>query len=125
MPILRHGIPQKLSRSPLVRAPEISRSTRHLFTKSAPVKRTPIRTGLYTTAFVLSTGVLAVYYFDARSALHRYILTPILRSAFDVETGHKIAVKALKSGLAPKDPVGDDERLKAQVSSVLMLLQFS
>jgi len=120
MPILRYGIPQKLSRTSLVRAPVISRSTRHLFTQSTPVKHTPIRTGLYTTVFVLSAGVFAVYYFDARSALHRYILTPILRNTFDPETGHKIAVKALKSGLSPRDPVGDDERLKAQVISVLV-----
>ncbi|KIM44967.1 hypothetical protein M413DRAFT_25359 [Hebeloma cylindrosporum] len=115
MPILQHGIPQKLSRNSLARASKASRSTRHLFTQSTPAQRTPIRTGLYTTAFVLSAGVFAVYYFDARSALHRYILTPILRNAFDVETGHKIAVKALKSGLAPRDPVGDDERLKSRI----------
>lgn len=124
MPILQHGVPQKLSRNSLARISKISHSTRHLFTQSTPAKRTPIRTGLYTTAFVLSAGVFAVYYLDARSALHRYILTPILRNVFDVETAHKIAVKTLKSGLAPRDPVGDDERLKSQVNSTPIFLPF-
>lgn len=125
MPILQHGIPLKLSKNSLARISKISHPSRHLFTQSTPTKRTPIRTGLYTTAFVLSAGLFAVYYLDARSALHRYILTPILRNAFDVETGHKIAVKALKSGLAPRDPVGDDERLKSQVRSVSIFFSFS
>lgn len=71
--------------------------------------------GLYATAFALSTGLFAVYYFDARSALHRYILTPILRHTLDAETGHKVAVKVLRSGLGPRDPLPDDQRLKAEV----------
>ena len=89
---------------------------RHLFTQSSETKRTPIRTALYTTAFILSSGLFAVYYYDARSALHRYFITPVVRNLFDAETGHKIAVKSLKSGLAPRDPVVDEVRLKAKVS---------
>ena len=89
---------------------------RHIFTQSSETKRTPIRTGLYTTAFILSSGLFVVYYFDARSALHRYFITPVVRNLFDAETGHKIAVKSLKSGLAPRDPVVDEVRLKAKVS---------
>ena len=88
---------------------------RSLFTASAPIKRTPVRTAVYTTAFVLSTGLFAVYYSDARSALHRYVVTPILRHAFDPETGHKIAIKVLKSGLAPRDFTQDDKVLNCQV----------
>jgi len=64
---------------------------------------------------VLSTGLLAVYYFDARSAIHRYFLTPVLRYALDAETGHKVAVKVLRSGLGPRDPVPDDEKLKFEL----------
>ena len=92
-------------------------SARGLFTASAPIKRTPVRTAVYTTAFVLSAGLFAVYYSDARSALHRYIVTPILRNAFDPETGHKIAIKVLKSGLAPRDFTQDDKVLNCQVRS--------
>ncbi|KAF8654654.1 hypothetical protein AX16_003473 [Volvariella volvacea WC 439] len=38
---------------------------------------------------------------------------PVLRNTLSPESGHWIAVKALRSGLGPRDPVGDDERLKA------------
>lgn len=72
-------------------------------------------TGLYTTVFAVSTGLLAVYYFDSRSAIHRYVLTPLLRYTLDPEAGHKLAVKVIGSGLGPKDTQGDDEILKAQV----------
>lgn len=57
-----------------------------------------------------------MYYFDCRSALHRYVLTPVLRNVVDPEAGHKFAVKTLRSGLAPRDPVDDDERLQCEVS---------
>ncbi|KAF8920507.1 Dihydroorotate dehydrogenase-domain-containing protein [Mucidula mucida] len=90
------------------------RPGRTLFTKAAPPP-TPIRTGIYATVFTLSAGLFAVYYFDARSALHRYFLTPVLRYAVDAETGHQLAVKVLRSGLGPKDPLADDERLQTEL----------
>jgi len=74
-----------------------------------------IKTSAYTTALAFSAGIFAVYYFDARSALHRYVLTPALRNLFDPETGHKLSVKALQLGLGAKDPVPDDARLKSEV----------
>jgi dihydroorotate dehydrogenase len=82
---------------------------------SSTTSRNPVRTGLYAAAFTVATGALAVYYFDSRSALHRYVLTPAIRNALDAETGQKIAVKVLRSGLGPKDPVADQEVLKAEV----------
>ncbi|KAG6866558.1 hypothetical protein C0991_002043 [Blastosporella zonata] len=81
---------------------------------STALPRPTLKTGLFATAFVLSTGLFAVYYFDARSALHRYILNPALRNALDAESSHKLAVKVLKSGLGPRDPCSDDSRLKAE-----------
>ncbi|KAG9313587.1 Dihydroorotate dehydrogenase-domain-containing protein [Chiua virens] len=76
---------------------------------------TPFRAAGYTFIFALSAGLFTAYYFDARSAIHRYIFTPVLRYAFDAETGHKLAVKVLRSGLAPRDLVKDDELLRSQV----------
>ena len=98
-------------------------ASRTLFTssKSAP-PRSPALTGAYRTVFVLSAGLFAVYYFDARSALHRYVLTPVLRYTLDAETGHKVAVKVLRSGLGPRDPMSDDERLKSEVCCVVLLV---
>ncbi|KAJ3985971.1 Dihydroorotate dehydrogenase-domain-containing protein [Lentinula detonsa] len=86
-------------------------TSRNLFTKAALASRSPITTGLYATALILSTGLFAVYYFDSRSALHRYVIMPVLRQTLDAESSHKLAVKVLRSGLGPKDPVTDDENL--------------
>ena len=60
-------------------------------------------------------GLFAAYYFDARSAIHRYVFTPILRHTIDAETGHEIAVKVLRSGLAPRDLVKNDDILRTEV----------
>ncbi|CAK5273993.1 unnamed protein product, partial [Mycena citricolor] len=92
---------------------------RGLFTQASPQPPpsplAPLKTALVGTAVVLSTGLLAVYYFDARSAVHRYVLTPALRNLLDAETGHRLAVSVLKSGLAPRDPLSDDTLLKAEM----------
>lgn len=81
---------------------------------SAPAK-TLGRTVTATLALVSGT-VFAVYYLDSRSALHRYLVTPLLRYTLDPETSHKVAVKVLRSGFAPKDTGEDDERLSTEVS---------
>jgi hypothetical protein len=77
--------------------------------------RSITRTVLYVGVFTVSAGLLGVYYLDARSALHRYCLTPIIRHTLDAENGHKLAVRILMSGLAPRDPLPDHERLRVQV----------
>lgn len=86
---------------------------RNLTTASSS-SQSSARTAVYATVFAASVGLFAVYYYDARSAIHRYVLTPVLRRTFDAETGHKIAVKVLQSGLGPRDPVQDDERLRSE-----------
>ncbi|KAF7309757.1 Dihydroorotate dehydrogenase [Mycena indigotica] len=87
---------------------------RHASTR-APSPSSPIRNGVYGTVLVVSAGLFTIYYLDARSAIHRYVFTPLLRNAFDAETGHKLAVRILKTGLAPRDPVVDDARLKSSL----------
>ncbi|KAI6126072.1 hypothetical protein EDD16DRAFT_1690747 [Pisolithus croceorrhizus] len=77
--------------------------------------RSTLRTTSYTILFAVSAGLFAAYYFDARSAIHRYVLTPVLRYTFDAETGHKIAVKVLRSGLGPRDIVKDDDVLRSEI----------
>ena len=75
----------------------------------------PLRTGVYATVLAVSTGLFAVYYFDSRSSIHRYVLTPLVRNLFDPEIGHKLAVKTLRTGLGPRDSQTDDEVLKCEV----------
>ena len=78
----------------------------------------PLRTGLYATLFAVSTGLMAVYYFDSRSSIHRYVLTPLVRNLFDAEIGHKLAVKTLRTGLGPRDTQTDDEVLTTEVRRI-------
>lgn len=117
MAVFSNAIPKTLAKRSLRVSKHIPSTYRHLFTQSAPVKRSPVQTTLYATAFVFSAGIIAAYYFDARSAIHRYFFTPILRNTLDAETSHKFALKILKSGLAPRDICADDVRLKTKVCS--------
>ncbi|KAH7885814.1 Dihydroorotate dehydrogenase-domain-containing protein [Phlebopus sp. FC_14] len=104
---LQHALRRRIS-SPYAHVPQ-----RRAFTSSSGTSS--IRTTGYTILFAVSAGLLTAYYFDARSALHRYILTPILRYTFDAETGQKFALKVLRSGFAPKDTVKDDDALRSEV----------
>ncbi|KII85891.1 hypothetical protein PLICRDRAFT_44315 [Plicaturopsis crispa FD-325 SS-3] len=90
------------------------RSARSLSTATPTTRGSPLRTGVYATALVLSTGLFAAYYLDARSAIHRYIIPPVIRLVLDPEDGHKFALKVLQSGLASRDLVTDDERLQCE-----------
>lgn len=114
MPFLQHGIPKSLTRASLRFHPR-PQPTRTLFSKAQAAPPNPVRTTVYAATLAVSATVFAVYYFDARSAMHRYVVMPVTRSLFDAETGHKLAVKLLKSGLAPRDPVTDTERLKCKI----------
>lgn len=84
-----------------------------------------LKRGLYATVVAVSIGVFTVYYFDSRSALHRYIITPTLRYALDPEASHMLAVRVLASGLGPKDTQADDERLKSEVFAIPAALRAS
>lgn len=74
-----------------------------------------MRNVLSTTAVAAGATLFLVYYFDCRSALHRYVLTPVLRTTLDAETSHKAAVKILRSGWGPMDKGVDDECLAVEV----------
>ncbi|KAI0816987.1 dihydroorotate dehydrogenase [Trametes gibbosa] len=80
-----------------------------------PPASSSARAAVYASLFVASTGVFAVYYFDARASFHKYIVTPVIRYTLDPERSHRFAVRALGSGLAPRDPVTDDEVLKVEL----------
>lgn len=95
--------------------------SRNLFTSRNVPPPNPFRTGAFATLFLVSSGLFAVYYLDARSAIHRYFFTPLIRYGLDAETGHKVAVKVLRTGWGPRDPLPDDERLQVEVSRILLL----
>ena len=73
---------------------------------------------LSATAMVAGTTLFLVYFFDSRSAVHRFVIGPLLRTVLDAETSHKAAVKFLRSGWAPRDTGVDDECLAVEVGSL-------
>jgi len=78
-----------------------------------------LRNVLVGSLALTTTGLLAIYYFDSRAALHRYVIGPVLRNVLDAEQSHKFALRVLRSGWAPRDMGVDDELLRAEVSSAL------
>ncbi|RPD58794.1 hypothetical protein L226DRAFT_493733 [Lentinus tigrinus ALCF2SS1-7] len=90
-------------------------SRRAASTTSQQTSRSSAKTAAYASLFVVSTGLFAVYYFDCRAAIHKYVVTPVIRHTLDPEAGHKLAVRVLSAGLAPRDPVADDEVLKTEL----------
>ncbi|CAK7903104.1 dihydroorotate dehydrogenase (quinone), mitochondrial [[Candida] anglica] len=51
---------------------------------------------------VLATLVGGLYCFDSRSAIHEFVLCPIIRACTDAEQGHKLGIFCMKYGLVPK-----------------------
>ncbi|KAI0372679.1 dihydroorotate dehydrogenase [Pilatotrama ljubarskyi] len=107
-----HSTARTLARRPV---PPVLASRRAASTAAQQPARSYARTAAYASVFVVSTGLFAVYYFDCRAALHKYIVTPVIRYTLDPEVGHRLAVRVLGSGLAPRDQLPDDDVLKAEL----------
>ncbi|PCH44088.1 dihydroorotate dehydrogenase [Wolfiporia cocos MD-104 SS10] len=101
----------KLSHSP----PCLHAVRRHVSSSATPNAPPVLRRVVYASLLTVSAGLFAAYYFDSRSAVHRYVLTPVLRHLLDPETGHKVAVKVLASGLGPYDTQIDNGRLRSEL----------
>lgn len=71
--------------------------------------------------FTIGTSVIAAltvggfYYTDSRSAMHRYLIIPVLRNVLSAEDAHRFAIDAMKAGIAPWDKIEDDERLRVRL----------
>lgn len=71
----------------------------------ASVVPRPIVWGLGVTV----AAVGGVYLLDARSAVHEYVLCPILRATTSAEQGHKLGIFFMKWGLSPRLLERDDK----------------
>jgi dihydroorotate dehydrogenase len=103
----------------VIRPSRITRPTLSFrsFTSSAYATEltSTFRRATYGTLFALTAVVGVVYYVDSRAAIHRYLITPLIRNALDPESAHKLAVSVLENGLGPRDMLPDDERLETEV----------
>ncbi|RXW22129.1 hypothetical protein EST38_g3718 [Candolleomyces aberdarensis] len=115
MSLLQKGSARLLAKRPPVPRYCISVPTRPASSQASSPAASNARTLLYAAVFTASAGLFTIYYLDSRSALHRYVLTPAIRGLFDAETGHKLAVKALKYGIAAKDQVEDDASIQGEI----------
>ena len=97
-------------------ARRVPRFTRAASTSSAAASGAAGLRTTVTVASLAAVGVVgAVYYLDSRAAIHRYIITPSIRILLDPETSHRVAVKALASGLGPRDFGTDEPQLVTEV----------
>ncbi|KAI0351925.1 dihydroorotate dehydrogenase [Trametes cingulata] len=108
-----HLTARTLARRPI--PPPVLASRRAASNAAQQPARSYARTAAYASVLVVSTGLFAVYYFDCRAALHKYIVTPVIRYTLDPEAGHRLAVRVLASGLAPSDQLPDDDVLKVEL----------
>jgi len=99
--------------SRIIRPPPLS--FRNFTSAYAPKPAFAFRRAAYGTLFALTAAVGVVYFFDSRAAIHRYLITPLIRNALDPESAHKLAVSVLEHGLGPRDMLPDDERLETEV----------
>lgn len=55
---------------------------------------------------------------DASSSLHPKVIMPVIRTLFDAETSHRLAINFMKYGgpFGSKDPKKDTENLEVEVS---------
>ncbi|KAG8699175.1 Dihydroorotate dehydrogenase (quinone), mitochondrial [Ceratobasidium sp. 394] len=102
-------------------------STRFASTLDSPpvVVRVPpansgFRSALTASTLVLGTGLFVVYYYDSRSAIHRWVIPPLMRATLDPEVSHRLAVRVLGTPFAPKDQSVDDEVLKCTIWDIQM-----
>jgi dihydroorotate dehydrogenase len=111
----RRPVPSTLNCSSPLRSFLPAAQARTLFIRKAPPS--PIRS-FFTTSLLVAGGIFFVaYYLDSRSAIHRWVAIPFLKTVLDPESAQKLAIGLLASGAAPRDLFEDDEVLKAEVSS--------
>ncbi|QRV89208.1 dihydroorotate dehydrogenase [Ceratobasidium sp. AG-Ba] len=74
-----------------------------------------ISSALKVSALVLGTSLFVAYYYDSRSAIHQYVVPPLMRATLDPEVTHRLAVRVLGSGFAPRDRGENEDILKCTI----------
>lgn len=106
-------------RGPFVIPKAIGQSQkRSLFARKRKAPPTRLGSALWTATGLVVTGGFLYYAHDTRAGIHSWLAIPVLHAltADDPEKSHKIAIKVLESGLAPKDKGQDDPVLSFEVS---------
>ncbi|CAE6469152.1 unnamed protein product [Rhizoctonia solani] len=120
---LRVGLSRINSRAIVRRLPQ---TTRFASTSSETpvVVAQPINSGigsaLKASALVLGTGLFIAYYYDSRSAIHRWVVPPLMRATLDPEDAHRLALRVLGTRFTPTDHGVNDQVLKCKLWDIEM-----
>ncbi|CAE6526159.1 unnamed protein product [Rhizoctonia solani] len=120
---LRIGLSRINSRVVVRRIPQTTRFA-STSTETPVVIGKPIYSGLGSalkaSALVLGTGLFIAYYYDSRSAIHRWVIPPLMRATLDPEAAHRLALRVLGTQLAPTDHGVNDQVLKCKLWDIEM-----
>lgn len=78
------------------------------FTRGTPRERIPllkasiVPTPVAVTFTAIGASIAAYYLLDARAGIHEYVFCPLIRTFTDAENGHKLGIKLMSLGIAPK-----------------------
>ncbi|CAE6471378.1 unnamed protein product [Rhizoctonia solani] len=120
---LRVGLSRINSRAIVRRLPQ---TTRFASTSSETpvVVAQPINSGigsaLKASALVLGTGLFIAYYYDSRSAIHRWVVPPLMRATLDPEDAHRLALRVLGTRFTPTDHGVNGQVLKCKLWDIEM-----
>ncbi|CAE6428328.1 unnamed protein product [Rhizoctonia solani] len=120
---LRVGLSRINSRVVVRRLPQSTRFA-STSTETPVVVAKPANSGLGSalkaSALVLGTGLFIAYYYDSRSAIHRWVIPPLMRTTLDPEVAHRLALRVLGTRFAPTDHGVNDEILKCKLWDIEM-----
>ncbi|CUA69201.1 dihydroorotate oxidase [Rhizoctonia solani] len=119
---LRVGISRINSRVAIKRIPYTTRFA-STSTETVVIAK-PVNSGLGSvlkaSALVLGTGLFVAYYYDSRSAIHRWVVPPLMRATLDPEDAHRMALRVLGTRFAPTDHGVNDDVLKCKLWDIEM-----
>ncbi|KAJ1307127.1 hypothetical protein OPQ81_001245 [Rhizoctonia solani] len=120
---LRFGLSRANSRVFVRRLPQQTRFA-STSTETPVVIAKPVNSGLGSalkaSALVLGTGLFIAYYYDSRSAIHRWVVPPLMRATLDPEAAHRLALRVLGTQFAPTDHGVNDDILKCKLWDIEM-----
>ncbi|CAE7168201.1 unnamed protein product [Rhizoctonia solani] len=120
---IRVGLSRINSRVVFTRTPQLIRLA-STSSEAPVVVAKPVNSGLGSalkaSVLVLGTGLFIAYYYDSRSAIHRWVVPPLMRATLDPENAHRLALRVLGTPFAPTDHGENDQVLKCKLWDIEM-----
>jgi len=111
-------MPAAALRVPPVRAPVQALAVRGVQTRAGATVGGAARRAVSRTVMIAATlagACFGVYLLDSRAGVYRWVFPSLMELVADAESGQKLAIWTLASGLAPRDCGEDDEVLRTEL----------